>query len=205
MSTHFRQLLRDESGLVITAELVMVVTVAVLGLVVGWGAVSAAMAEELEDVANMIVAVDQSWHVNGIAGCGNRSYSNAMGFVDTRDAVEVTATCSFDPSAGDVCCGGPAGAFDGAVPSGSGVLPEEGQASVVVEGEADTQLDIDRTSLVELIELGIVELRPDGAVVLLREDLVRIHEDGTIEILHDAVQRERRLGQAGEDESRERP
>lgn len=62
-----RKLWKDECGFVITAELVLFLTIAVLGTVVGLTAVRDAVASEMVDLSHAFGAVDQSFHTVGIA------------------------------------------------------------------------------------------------------------------------------------------
>ena len=62
------QLWSDEAGFIISAELVLVATIAVLSMVVGLSEVANAINQELEDVASAFGAVNQSYHYNGASG-----------------------------------------------------------------------------------------------------------------------------------------
>ncbi|QDT57491.1 hypothetical protein Pan44_55600 [Caulifigura coniformis] len=86
MSAIWRSLLRDERGFVITAELVLISTVLVLGLVAALSAVKAAVAGELGDVANAIGSLNQSYYTHGFHGCGSRIYGSS--FLDNEDSSE---------------------------------------------------------------------------------------------------------------------
>lgn len=57
---------QDERGFVISAELVLVMTLGVLSMVVGLQAVSSAITQELNDVANAFGAVSQSYGYRSI-------------------------------------------------------------------------------------------------------------------------------------------
>lgn len=83
-----RRLARDEAGVTITAELVMVVTAAVLALAVGLEVLADATAEELADLANAI-HVDQSYSYNGLSAPGQATCSGSS-FSDSDPFVEVT-------------------------------------------------------------------------------------------------------------------
>ena len=89
MKNQLRKLLRDESGIIISAELIMIMTVGVLATVVGWGAVSSMLVAELEDVGNMIGALDQTWGVSGYIACPNHGYNRPMGFTDHHSTVTI--------------------------------------------------------------------------------------------------------------------
>lgn len=84
MTTLFTQLLNDENGFVVSAELVLITTIAVLGLVVGLSEVSHAVNNELEDVASAFGSMNQSFNVSGLRSCGKASTSGS-GFSDNYD------------------------------------------------------------------------------------------------------------------------
>ena len=71
MAACFIRFLNDESGMVITAELVMIITIAVISISAGWGAASSMLVEELEDVANSVGSLDQSFNYRGISAPGH--------------------------------------------------------------------------------------------------------------------------------------
>ncbi len=75
------QLLQDETGAIISAEMVIIATVVVLALVVGWNAVAGAMVGELVDVATAFGSLDQSYNYRGIRHIGHASCSGS-GFFD---------------------------------------------------------------------------------------------------------------------------
>ncbi len=60
-----RQLLNDEAGFIVSAELVLVATILVLGLIVGLSQVQHAVVEELNDVAHAIGSLNQSFYYSG--------------------------------------------------------------------------------------------------------------------------------------------
>lgn len=66
----FCRLWRDETGLLLSAEAVVVGTVAVVGLTTGLTVVSKAVNEELKDVAFAIRSLDQSYSIPASEGCG---------------------------------------------------------------------------------------------------------------------------------------
>jgi Flp pilus assembly pilin Flp len=66
MTTLITRLLNDENGFLMSAELILIGTIVVLGLVVGLSKVSFAINNELEDVASAFGSVNQSFYVNGV-------------------------------------------------------------------------------------------------------------------------------------------
>ena len=63
----WHQLRQDESGFLISSELVIIGTVAVLAMIVGLEAVSSAVTQELNDLSNALGAINQSYHYRSIA------------------------------------------------------------------------------------------------------------------------------------------
>ena len=74
----FMQLLRDEQGFVLSAEMALLGTVGVIGATVGLTAVSQSVNEELTDVALAFRSLDQSYCFEGASGCG--SYTAGSSF-----------------------------------------------------------------------------------------------------------------------------
>ena len=65
------KLWKDEAGFVVSAELIFIATLLVIGLVTGWVAVRNAVTSELTEVAQAIGAVDQSYSYNGKSNCSS--------------------------------------------------------------------------------------------------------------------------------------
>ena len=63
------KLWKDEAGFVVSAELIFIATLLVIGLVTGWVAVRNAVTSELTEVAQAIGAVDQSYSYCGKSNC----------------------------------------------------------------------------------------------------------------------------------------
>ena len=61
-------LYHDEAGFIVSAELVLVASICVLGLVVGLSEVAWGVNEELEDVGSAYGAVNQSYMYRGVSG-----------------------------------------------------------------------------------------------------------------------------------------
>ena len=94
MTNLISQLWNDEAGFVISAELVLVATIAVLALIVGLSEVSSAVNHELEDVASAFGSLNQSFHVQGQRGC--KSFAAGSCYHDQADNCD---------SQGDISCG----------------------------------------------------------------------------------------------------
>ncbi len=83
----------DESGFIISAELVLVATILVIGLIVGLSEVQHAVTAELNDVADAIGSVNQSYSYSGFSkwsntfnnGFGIKAYTRGSFFFDAID------------------------------------------------------------------------------------------------------------------------
>lgn len=96
------QLWHDETGFVITAELILISTLLVLGLIVGMSSVQSAVVGELEDVGSAIGSLNQSYQYQGFAArrtirgagwwCGGlKSYTAGSAYYDLRDECDGNA------------------------------------------------------------------------------------------------------------------
>lgn len=85
----FQALLRDENGFIVSAELVLVATLTVIGLVVGLSEVQHSVVAELNDVGDAIGSLNQGYSSSGFSayksnGCLKAaSYGSAFG--DSQD------------------------------------------------------------------------------------------------------------------------
>ena len=68
MTQLINALYNDEAGFIVSAELVLVATIAVLGMVVGLSEVAFNVNQELEDVGSAFGSINQNFHYNGTAG-----------------------------------------------------------------------------------------------------------------------------------------
>jgi hypothetical protein len=64
------ELWNDEAGSVVSAELVLLGTLGVVGVGVGAAAIGNSAEDELGEIAYSIRSLDQSYRVNGFHGCG---------------------------------------------------------------------------------------------------------------------------------------
>lgn len=63
-----KQLRADDAGFVLSIEMILVSTIAVLGLMAGVSAIRDAMLSELSDVAGAVQDLNQSWMLYGVRG-----------------------------------------------------------------------------------------------------------------------------------------
>ena len=59
------QLWADEAGFLVSAELVLIATIAVIGLIVGIGEVQNAVVNELNDIGDALGSLNQSYFFHG--------------------------------------------------------------------------------------------------------------------------------------------
>ena len=107
------KLFRDETGVIISAELALVLTIAVLAMVVGLSEVAVAVNTELNDLSNAIGALNQSYSFTGFVGNNGAGAADAKnkssfgigkgtgsGFSDSVDDCDCNSSC-------DLVCGAP--------------------------------------------------------------------------------------------------
>ncbi len=78
-----KQLYQDEVAFVISAELVLIATVAVIGIIVGMVAIRDAVVSELSDVAGAIQDLNQTYSFNRVTGHSGYTYGSS--WTDRRD------------------------------------------------------------------------------------------------------------------------
>lgn len=91
-----RTLWNDELGAILSAELVLVLTIAVLAMIVGLSEVAVSINEELNDISNAIGNMDQSYFFTGFAGFDpvgkTKSRYNGSIFEDKGDNCDKNVT-----------------------------------------------------------------------------------------------------------------
>lgn len=94
------RLYRDETGVIISAELALVLTIVVIGVIVGLSEVAKAVNTELNDISNAIGALNQSYGFTGFhARQGKRtSFVAGSTFIDGVDDCDLNNSC-------DIVCG----------------------------------------------------------------------------------------------------
>ena len=93
MTTLFTALINDEAGFIVSAELVLVATIAVLAMVVGLSEVAINVNNELEDVGSAFGAINQTYSIKGVLG--HQGYSSGTEFRDNIDYCD--NTCDVQP------------------------------------------------------------------------------------------------------------
>ncbi|MBT5019040.1 MAG: branched-chain amino acid aminotransferase [Planctomicrobium sp.] len=79
----FNALLNDEAGFIVSAELVLISTIAVLGLIVGLSEVALNINNELEDVGTAFNCIQQTYQVEGFSG--HKAWTDGSRFQDSFD------------------------------------------------------------------------------------------------------------------------
>ena len=87
-----RTLWIDEAGFIISAELILVASVVVLGMIVGMTVVRDTMITELADTASAIGQLNQSFSFGGATGSGS-SIAGSF-FTDAQDFCDSTVSSS---------------------------------------------------------------------------------------------------------------
>ncbi|MGD9854542.1 MAG: branched-chain amino acid aminotransferase [Planctomycetaceae bacterium] len=76
-------LYQDDAGFIVSAELVLISTIAVLGTIVGMAEVGGGINEEMEDVGSAFGQVNQGYCVQG--WCGHKAHVYGSHFRDVAD------------------------------------------------------------------------------------------------------------------------
>ena len=94
-----KNLWNNEAGFIISAELVLVLTIGVIGVITGLAHIQLALVQELNDVAQAIGALDQSYNFVGFKCCDSatvgKSTSATAGsqFTDAGDHCDCSINC----------------------------------------------------------------------------------------------------------------
>lgn len=96
MTTLLKTLWTDEAGFIVSAELVLISTIAVLAMVVGLSEVSQAINQELNDVASAYGTINQSFRYQGLTGHGG--VMNGTSFQDSVDFCDGSSVTSTTPT-----------------------------------------------------------------------------------------------------------
>lgn len=84
--TLVKRLWQDQTGFIVSAELVLISTVVVIGMLVGLVTIRDQVVQELGDLADALSEVDQSYSYSGITG--HASSTAGTIFNDTHDYCE---------------------------------------------------------------------------------------------------------------------
>ena len=87
---------KNQAGFIVSAELVLIATILVIGLIVGMVAIRDALTAEMGDVAEAIGKLDQSYYFEGLNDTGTNAAVAGSTFNDEEDS-----TCGGDGCQGD--------------------------------------------------------------------------------------------------------
>ena len=97
-----KALLRDDNGFVLSAELILIMTIGVLAMIVGLSEVAVAVNTELNDISNAIGKIDQSYAYTGFCSGGKYqkllSWFAGSSYKDKVDDGDTNESC-------DLVCG----------------------------------------------------------------------------------------------------
>lgn len=103
MSTLLRQLWIDEHGFLVSAEMVVIATLVVLGLIAGMSGLQTALIGEYKDLGFAFRSLDQSYFFRGFHGCfsrcGRSSWTSGSAFYDAHLHGTVDADFAFTSAA----------------------------------------------------------------------------------------------------------
>jgi Flp pilus assembly pilin Flp len=99
-----RRLWNDEDGFIVSAELVLIATIVVIGLVVGLVSLRNQVVQELVDVGQAIGSVSQSFAVSGTSGKRGCAWTDGFGYTDLVDFCQSPQSPGHEPG-GIVVCG----------------------------------------------------------------------------------------------------
>lgn len=89
-----KSLWNDEAGVILSAELVLIATILVLGMIVGLVELQTAVVTELGDLATSFGALDQSFNTSGFrstSGNHRKSATFGAGVLDVSDSCDCDA------------------------------------------------------------------------------------------------------------------
>jgi len=87
-----KKLWNDEAGFIVSAELVLVATILVIGMITGLTSVRDAVITELADVGGAIAAVNQSYTFGGATA--HSSVTAGSSFVDLLDFCDTSSAAT---------------------------------------------------------------------------------------------------------------
>ena len=105
-----RKFINDEAGFVVSAELMLIITMSFCCAAVGWAAVRDALVNELNDVSHAIGSVSQSYNYTGFqknkdtgkphASCSGSGFNDDADECDCKIIEYVDVCGKDDPSTG---------------------------------------------------------------------------------------------------------
>ena len=91
MTSTTQKLWNDDAGFIVSIELILIATIAIIGLITGMTAVRDAVVSEMSDVAGAVQDLNQCYSFNGVTGhsastCGS-DYIDATDHCDDNDDI----------------------------------------------------------------------------------------------------------------------
>lgn len=130
--------LNDDTGFIVSAELVIIATLAVLGMIVGFSQIQNAVVSEMSDVAHGLGALNQSYYYSGFHarkwGGWTKSRTFGSAYYDLADACDwcgcmITCEGAVPEGGAGIAVGGGYGAQGGMIQSHT-IVPESTCAPV---------------------------------------------------------------------------
>jgi Flp pilus assembly pilin Flp len=94
MKTILSRLWKEEAGAIVSAEIVLIMTILVIGMIVGLKSVRDAVVSELADVAQAIANLDQSYSFSSVVGhaafTGGGQFIDILDFCDGGNATDLS-------------------------------------------------------------------------------------------------------------------
>lgn len=82
MTRFLRDLWKDDVGTIVSIELLFLFVVLTLGTIAGWTNIRAAVNSEMTEMANSLLALDQSYSIADAVGCNPLNVSNGSQAID---------------------------------------------------------------------------------------------------------------------------
>ena len=97
MLTLTKRFWHDEGGFIVSAALVLITTLGVLGMIVGINSVATAINSELNDISSAFGAIDQSYWYSGLVKWGHSGVPGSA-YADARDFCDCTTIVPVPPA-----------------------------------------------------------------------------------------------------------
>ena len=101
-----QRLWNEETGAILSAEVMLVASILVIGVVAGLSSLRDSVVTELADVAQALANVNQSYSYSGTSG--HHSYTGGGRFIDNTDFCDVASLTTFQSAKCVVICSIPA-------------------------------------------------------------------------------------------------
>jgi hypothetical protein len=96
------RLWKEETGAILSAEVMLVASILVIGVIAGLASLRDSVTTELADLAQALANVNQSYSFSGVAG--HHSFSGGGQFVDNVDFCDVADLTTFQSAKCVVIC-----------------------------------------------------------------------------------------------------